>query len=427
MSMRKDFPQAIVHVDGDAFFAACEQASDIRLQGRPVVTGLERGIVSSATYDAKKKGVTRGVSLSDARKLCPEAAIVASDFELYSMYSRRMYAIVRRYARTVEEYGIDECFGDITGMDELLGLSYEEIAQRIKGDLWRELRISFSLGLAPTKALAKLGSKWQKPDGLTLIRLQDRDGFLAETPLADIWGIGPNTALKLYKQGCVTALDFAKKPTGWAAETLDRPHRDLWKELNGERALGFGRGEAPPHSIQCTRTFSPPSADRRFILSQLSRNIEIAARKARREKMAPSGLSFHLKSQTFEYQRMDVPLPHPTAAAHELVPLVMKAARALIVPGFLYRATGVTLYQFRPRCALQLDFWQETETSDRFAKVYEQLDRLTYKYGAPLVQLASSMNASAHSAAHSARIASVRPFVSGIGKKRLPLPLIGEV
>jgi DNA polymerase-4/DNA polymerase V len=421
--------RAIVHVDGDAFFAACEQASDIRLRGRPVVTGLERGIVSSATYDAKKKGVMRGVSLRDARKLCPEAAIVASDFELYAMYSRRMNAIVRRYARAVDEYGIDECFGDITGMDEILGVSYEEIARRIKGDLWQDLRVSFSLGLASTKALAKLGSKHQKPDGFTVIPgdAAGRDPFLAATRLGDVWGIGPSTALKLYKQGCESALDFARKSEGWARDTLDRPHLNLWFELNGVPALGFDSSHEAPGSIQCTRTFTPPSKDREFILSQLSRNVEIAARKARREDIVPRALSFHLKSQTFEYRRAEIRLPYPTAAAHELVPLVLKEARRLIVPGFEYRATGVTLHDFRGSDALQLDFWDGAARAERFSKVYAALDKLTYKYGVPLVQLASSAKAAEYSRARSEKIETPRPRVEGIGAKRLPLPLIGEV
>jgi nucleotidyltransferase/DNA polymerase involved in DNA repair len=421
------FPRAIVHVDGDSFFAAVEQAVDVRLHNRPVVTGLERGIVSAATYDAKKKGVTRGVSLKDARKLCPEAAIVASDFQLYSMYAQRMYAIVRRYAHTVEEYGIDECFGDITGMDEKLGVSYEEIARRIKSDLWQDLRLSFSLGLAPTKVLAKLGSKHQKPNGFTVIPFGEQDQYLVKTPLGDVWGIGPSTALKLFKQGCDTALDFTRKSRGWADDTLDRPHRAIWRELNGEAVFSLESSDDAPHSIQCTRTFTPPSRDPKFILSQLSRNIEIAARKARREKIIPRRISFHLKSQTFEYQRSEIKLTHATAAVHELAPIVLKAARRLMVPNFLYRATGVTLHDFVSESAVQLDFWDKAERSNKYLSVYRALDKLTNKYGEPMVQLASSMRASAFSEHRDNRIVSIRPTVKGIGKKRLPLPLIGEV
>src|SRR6266704_1894990 len=110
------FPRAILHVDGDAFFASCEQSRDPKLRGKPVITGKERGIVSSMSYEAKARGVTRAMKLSEVRKLCPDAIILPSDYETYSLYSQRMYEIVRRYTPEIEEYSIDECFADLTGM-----------------------------------------------------------------------------------------------------------------------------------------------------------------------------------------------------------------------------------------------------------------------------------------------------------------------
>ena len=109
------FPRAILHIDGDAFFASCEQSRRPKLQGRPVVTGKERGIAASMSYEAKACGVTRGMRLSEIRKLCPEAVILPSDYETYSLLSKRFFAIVRRYTPDVEEYSIDECLGAALG------------------------------------------------------------------------------------------------------------------------------------------------------------------------------------------------------------------------------------------------------------------------------------------------------------------------
>ena len=106
----QSFPRAILHIDGDAFFASCEQSRRPQLQGRPVVTGKERGIAASMSYEAKARGVTRGMRLAEIRKLCPEAVILPSDYETYSLLSKRFFAIVRRYTPDVEEYSIDECF-----------------------------------------------------------------------------------------------------------------------------------------------------------------------------------------------------------------------------------------------------------------------------------------------------------------------------
>jgi DNA polymerase-4/DNA polymerase V len=119
------FPRAILHIDGDSFFAACEVAKNPSLRGKPVITGKERGIVSAATYEAKARGVKRGVPLHEALKACPDAIILPSDYETYSLFSNRMYEIVRRYTPAVEEYSIDECFADLTGLRRTLRKNYQ--------------------------------------------------------------------------------------------------------------------------------------------------------------------------------------------------------------------------------------------------------------------------------------------------------------
>ena len=167
------FPRAILHIDGDAFFASCEQALDPKLKGKPVITGKERGIASSMSYEAKAMGITRAMQYSEIKRLCPNAIFLPSDYETYSLLSKRLYDIVRRYTSDVEEYGIDECFADITGLRRPLRMSYPQIAQKIQNDLSNELGFTFSTGLAPNKVIAKIGSKWNKPNGLTVISGRD--------------------------------------------------------------------------------------------------------------------------------------------------------------------------------------------------------------------------------------------------------------
>ena len=143
-----DLPRAILHIDGDAFFASCEQSRNPAYQGKPVITGKERGIVASMSYEAKRRGVTRAMRLREALTVCPDAIVVPSDYETYSLLSTRMFAIVRRFTPDVEEYSIDECFADITGLQRPLKLSYPQIAARIKQTLDIELGFTFSVGLA---------------------------------------------------------------------------------------------------------------------------------------------------------------------------------------------------------------------------------------------------------------------------------------
>ncbi|MCZ6875870.1 MAG: DNA polymerase IV, partial [bacterium] len=152
----RSFPRAIIHIDADAFFAACEQARDPRLKGKPVVTGRERGIASAVSYEAKALGIKRGMRIQEIRDICPDIIHLPSDYETYSLYSVRMFSIVRRHTTQVEEYSIDECFAEITGLRRPRRMSYEAIAAHIKQDLERSLGITFSVGLAPSKVLAKI-------------------------------------------------------------------------------------------------------------------------------------------------------------------------------------------------------------------------------------------------------------------------------
>src|SRR5687768_2000530 len=128
------FPKAILHIDGDAFFASCEQSRDPKLKGKPVICGRERGIVASMSYEAKARGVTRAMRLADVQRICPDAIMLPSDYETYSLLSKRFFAIVRRYTPDVEEYSIDECFADLTGLRRPLKMKYITMAQRIKQD-----------------------------------------------------------------------------------------------------------------------------------------------------------------------------------------------------------------------------------------------------------------------------------------------------
>ena len=203
--MLSSYPRAIVHLDGDAFFTSVEQAMVPALKGRPVVTGKERGIIACASYEAKALGIARGMPLFDAKRICPELVILPSDYETYGIYSRRMFNIMRRFTPVVEEYSIDEAFADLTGLRRLYHTSYEDIARKMQGEIQRELGMTVSVGLAPTKSLAKLCSKFRKPEGFMPLEGPAIHRFLPQIALGKVWGFGPNTVNLLEKQGLRTA------------------------------------------------------------------------------------------------------------------------------------------------------------------------------------------------------------------------------
>src|SRR5512143_4032772 len=183
----RSWPQAILHLDADAFFASCEQAVHPELRGRPVITGKERGIVAAASYEAKAKGITRGVSLYDVKKICPDAVIVPSDYETYSLFSIRMFEILRRFSPDVEEYSIDEAFVDLTGLRRSFHGPYSMIAEKMRRTIETELGITVSVGASLSKVLAKIGSKHKKPNGLTVIPGRDIHPYLEQLPIDQVW------------------------------------------------------------------------------------------------------------------------------------------------------------------------------------------------------------------------------------------------
>jgi DNA polymerase-4 len=288
------FPRAILHIDGDAFFASWEQSRDPQLKGKPVITGKERGIASSMSYEAKACGVTRGMRLFEIKRLCPEAIILPSDYETYGLLSKRFFAIVRRYTPDVEEYSIDECFADLTGLRRPLHMSYERIAESVKRDLDTELGFTFSVGLAPNKVLAKIASKWQKPSGLTAIPGYSIHQYLEQLPVGKVWGVGNQTAALLAKYGVRTALDFARKPEVWVNKYLTKPFAEIWQELNGRCVLPLQTQEKLTYqSIQKVKTFTPASSDRAFVFAQLAKNI------SRTPVSKRGGISWRPRGQSF--------------------------------------------------------------------------------------------------------------------------------
>ena len=386
------FPRAIVHIDGDAFFASCEQSRDPQLQGRPVITGKERGIVASMSYEAKARGITRGMRLFEVKRLCPDAILLPSDYETYGLLSRRMFTIVRRYTPTVQEYSIDECFADLTGLQRPLHMSYLQIVEKIKRDLDTELGFTFSAGLAPNKVLAKIASKWKKPSGLTAIPGRDIHLFLTGLPVNKVWGIGAKTTALLNKFGIQTALDFARQPEFWVNKWLTKPGYEIWQELNGHSILPLITEEKSTYqTIQKVKTFTPPSSDRNFVFSQLSKNIESACIKARRYRLAAQGAAIFLKTQQFRYRWLEVRFTHATAFPHQIVRAIEPAFAQLFQPEEEYRATGVVLLKLDEDTMIQLDLFGEALKAERFSRVYKAVDHMREKYGKHTVYLGTSL------------------------------------
>ncbi len=426
------YKRAILHIDGDAFFASCEVVMNPTLKGRPVVTGKERGIASSLSYEAKAKGVKRGMVLSEIRRLCPDVVILPSDYETYSIFSKRMYNIVRRYTSDVEEYSIDECFADLTGLRRALKMTYEDMAKNIKHELDTELGMTFSVGLAPNKVLAKLASKWKKPSGLTIINSNEIERFTREVAVGKIWGIGPATSAYLNKQGIVTALDFANKNPAWVDEHVAKPFVEIWHELRGDFIYNLNTEDKHDYqSISKTKTFTPATSDRQFIYSQLSKNVENACIKARRHNLSCKKFFFFLKSQDFHHYGLEVSMLRASSAPQDFLFEIKRVFDRVYRIDKQYRATGIVLMELIDNSVVQPDLFQGLGEIEKWQKIYEGVDKIDEKFGKHSVFLGSSLRALSGRQYQGDRSDTAKRkgnILPGENKRqRLCIPMLGEV
>ena len=386
------FPRAILHLDADAFFAAVEQAMVPSLKGRPVVTGRERGIIACASYEAKALGIARGMTLSDAKRRCPALVILPSDYETYSLYSRRMFTIMRRFTPEVEEYSIDEAFADITGVRRIHRASYEQIALRIQETIAAELGITVSVGLSLSKSLAKLCSKFRKPAGFTAVEGRHIHLLLQRTPLEKVWGFGPNTVNLFEKQGLRTAYDFVMRPERWAGRMLGKIGREIWNELRGTAVYTVKTEEsAPQATIIKSKTFAPPSTDREFVHAKLVRNLESALMKARRHKLRPRYIGVVLRRQDFTHEGAEAELSRGTASTLEVMPVAGELFDRAFHAGVEYRATMVVLGKLEADADEQFELFEDRVRVDNLRRISRAVDEINGKLGKHSVRSGTSL------------------------------------
>ena len=267
----------ILHIDMDAFFAAVEQKRQPALIGTPVVIGgsgdpTKRGVVATASYEARKFGIHSAMPLKTAYSLCPQAVFLPVDYEAYSRESQKVKNILRSLTPAIEDVGIDEAFLDISAIDK----PSEDISQRIKKEIKDETGLTCSIGIAPNKLLAKIASDMDKPDGLTVIMPEDVERILKPLPVRKLWGIGPKTEKYLKDMGIETVGELASL----RLETLV----DRFGSSYGNYLYHASRGidDSPlitdwePKSISRETTFQKDIANWQFIaktLADLTREV----------------------------------------------------------------------------------------------------------------------------------------------------------
>jgi DNA polymerase-4/DNA polymerase V len=337
-----------------------------------------------------------------------------------------MYNIVRRYTPKVEEYSIDECFADLTGLAEERNISHAALAAKIKYDLETSLGLSFSVGLSVNKVAAKIASKWNKPSGLTIIPTEILSTFTAQLPIGKVWGIGTATSIKMKKQGMVTALDFAVRDRAWVRANFPKPIQEIYEELNGGFAQPLNlEAKREYASIQRTQTFRPPSSEKSFVFSELSRNVEEACAKLRHHGLFTTTISFFLKSQEFRYYGQEVRLPHATNVPQDILEALTRPFDQTFSPKGVYRATGIRVSGLTSANTLTAHLFVDTSRTERLGAMYAAVDRVARMFGREdMLFLGSSLK----SLKSRGRSKGGGSHVKGnVYRKRFGMPFLGEV
>jgi DNA polymerase-4 len=293
-------PRSILHIDMDAFFASIEQLDRPELRGKPVLVGHDgpRGVVSTASYEARPFGCRSAQPMAVAKRLCPQAIVVAVRFDRYRQVSDQLFKLLDEFSPVVEPISIDEAFLDLTGSERALG-SAEHVARAIKARIRKELEITASVGLAPNKFLAKLASDLQKPDGLTIITAENRDQVLPPLPVTRIWGIGPKTADRLQQINLRTIGDLRRMPEDWFDSTFGEDGGRL-------RRLAFGlddRAVTPDSqakSISQEQTFGTDVIHAEELRGILLDQVEHVAARLRRSGCVAGSIRLKIRDGTFK-------------------------------------------------------------------------------------------------------------------------------
>ncbi|MBQ4422293.1 MAG: DNA polymerase IV [Schwartzia sp.] len=376
----------VLHIDMDAFFASVEQRDHEEYRGKPVIVGGlgPRGVVSTASYEARKFGVHSAQAMAIARRLCPNAIFLHPDHARYSDVSRQIFSILSRFSPVIEQLSIDEGFLDLTGMERLMD-SPRAYGESIKAAVREETGLTASVGIAPNKFLAKLASDLEKPDGLVVIRPEDVDKVLAPLPVSRIFGVGKKTEARLAALGFRTIGQLAAADRGKLVQALgSRMAEQLL-------ALAHGLDDRPveprraAQSIGREETFDEDIRSREEAERVLLALSEEVGWRLRRKGLFARTVTLKVRLGSFDTFTRQQTLPEPVAYDEDIFREAQTLFRAFpMPPGQGIRLLGVSAGNLSEGGEVSL--FDDHEKKDR---LYGAIDNLKRRFGEGVVTRAA--------------------------------------
>ena len=299
----------VMHADLDAFYASVEVLREPKLKGKPVIVGgtSSRGVVTSASYEARKYGVHSAMPTSRARRLCPNAIFIQPDFEMYAVKSKEVRRVFDSFSPVVEPLALDEAFLDVSGASKMW-VGPEEMAKGLRDDVLGQTGLSVSVGIAPNKFLAKLASKHAKPDGMVLIHPDKVDEFLCPLPVEALWGVGTETASVLKRFGLRTIGDVACLPQSSLERALGSLGGHIARLARGVDDRGVV-ADSPRKSMGAEETFERDLTDTGEILRFLLKLSDRVASRLRARGISGQTVTLKVRFSNFTTITRSVTLP----------------------------------------------------------------------------------------------------------------------
>ena len=379
-------------MDLDAFFASCEQQEHPEYQGRPVVVGARpghRGVVAAASYEARRFGIHSAMPISEAFRRCPDAVFLRPDMEKYRHQSRQVFQILETLAPVVEAASIDEAYLDVSGLEKLLGTP-ETIGREIKQRIHSGTGLTASVGIGPNRLIAKLGSEYRKPDGLTVVSPEQVLDFLAPMPVSNLRGLGRQTQKIFRRLGIGTVKQLRATPLPRLEEYLGKKAAASFHR----QALGIASDQILPgqrrKSISKETTFAADIRNHTVLHDTLRELAADVARTARREGLSGSVVTLKIRFEGFETHTRQHKRTTPTQDERE----ILKTAWQLFLDGKLpnkpVRLIGTGISGWEEEQSAQTDLFDQPEQQEDNKRLLKTIDAVTEKFGKNLLQVGVS-------------------------------------
>ena len=333
----------IIHIDMDSFFASVEQRDHPELRGKPIAVGgdSERGVVATASYEARKFGIHSAMSMSRAKTLCKDLIVVKGNHHKYKEVSLQMREIFHEYTDLIEPLSLDEAFLDVTVNKPGIELAVD-IALEIKQKIQERLQLTASAGVSYNKLLAKIASDWRKPNGLTTIHPDRAQDFIDQLRVEKIWGVGPKTADTMHKMGIFTGADLRKV-------SQDRLTQVFGK--TGILFYQFARGidERPVivdyerKSVGCERTFEKDIRTKTALTIELYHAVLELEERLNRSKFKGTTLTLKLKYENFEQHTHSITSDKILLTKKDILPLAKKLLKDAPLENHYVRLLGLSV------------------------------------------------------------------------------------